>query len=270
MIVANLVARAMNEFIHTQVLGRFPNALHQAARVFETVLFHIQVERTIPDHVQQNPVAVFVIPLARGIPTRKFLGSEKITIGISAAIVNQFFAVEQHEVDAVAAGEFWHVPGQFAQHRDAAGTVVCPDERVTTSPWIGVLVGKRPRVVVGTKQNPVGSFGVPFDDQVRHFDRASGLRMPHFEILPADLATHFFEVIDQSLLLLSHSVRAAVSGAKFADPLERLVACDAVERVGLMMGLAIALKRDEIDHHNHHDQQQRTDEYRLGSCSVHE
>jgi hypothetical protein len=55
-----------------------------------------------------------------------------------------------------------------------------------------------------TQDDTFHAIRMPLHDQVLHFDRLAGLRMPMLKRLPNDSAAEFLEVSLQQLLLLNH------------------------------------------------------------------
>src|SRR5690606_32299621 len=97
--------------------------------------------------------------------------------------------------------------------------------------WIDrILVGKGPRVVVGTEQNPLLPIGMPFDDQVRQFDARTVEWMAGGEPLKRNLAAELREVLLKVRLLLAHSFAAGNAGPNGANLLEITIGTFAIER----------------------------------------
>ena len=130
--------------------------------------------------------------------------SEEVRI---AGTEHVLLGVEENEVDPHRPIEAGHRPGQLHEERYATGPVVGTDERAARI--VPIAVGKGARVVVRPEEDPLGTVGVPDDDEVLHRHRLARFPITDLEGLLGDGRPGGPEMLDDKLPLLRHPRRTA-------------------------------------------------------------
>ena len=178
----------------------------------------INLQVDVADHVEQHAAAIPMRRRIGGVLAGKMLAAEKIRIAL--AVIDQLFAVEQarnrRRTCTSGSGIEW------ASSQSSAVPLAPSFAPMKTPLRIdGILIGKRPRVVVGTEQNPLVPLGMPLDDQVGQPDLVAVLqRMAGVELLQRHLAAQLLEMGLQIRLLPPHPLGRRDARADRTDFLE--------------------------------------------------
>ncbi len=124
-IVEDFVAGFGDELFFPQFFGGIPVAADEFGSVFEAVAFLINGKCPVADHVDDDPPDVAIFRGIIAVFFGEILGAEEVFALVS---VDEFFAVEEDEVDAVGGIDVLDVVSKLHEERDATGTVVGPDE----------------------------------------------------------------------------------------------------------------------------------------------
>ncbi len=230
MVVPHFKLRPTLELADPHPLCDGPDTACDILRVAQAVLLHRQIQILVADHINEHSADITVRRRIVAVPLRKVLRAVKELVVFA---VDQFFTIEEDEVDSVPRPNVPDVMSEFHQQGDAAGAVVRPDEdssRVTP-----IAVGVRPRVVMAAQQHAVFRSGIERHHQVGHANRCSVHGMRHVKRLRADLATKLSKVLDELSLLPLHSGRTADAPADLADLLQVNERAFRVERNGQVL-----------------------------------
>ena len=246
MIVANLVPGRRVKLALFQALGRRPHASGHSGSQTHARLFRKDVEVFVADHVDQHAGRVTMgrrsVPILRGEVSR----AEKVS---PRSLVDQLLAVEKDEIDAAGRMQVLHVVAEFHQQGDTAGSVVGPEEyaaRIAPIP-----IGKGTRVVVAGDEDPLGRFGVPGDDQVRHPHGLAADRIGRIERLITHLRAEPTEVFGNQRLLFGHPTTAA---GPWTDPTNLLQVAVGASRIEPRSSRRRALDAARDGQHHANDQ----------------
>ena len=121
-------------------------------------------------------------------------------IGITVVVVDQFFAIEEHEVDAVFRIQIGHQVGELHEDRGAAAAVVRAEEHALLPlDGIGIAIGERAGVVVRAEQDAIFSLRMPADDHVGHRHLVAAERILGLEFLQRHFAAELLEMLLQAV-----------------------------------------------------------------------
>ena len=211
-IVADFVFHAVDELLDAHPFRCVPHALCDLTGQSHAVAFLVQSQTAVCDHVDQNATDVLVLWWVVAVPGGEVLRSQEVLVAVR---VDEFFSVKEDQVDSIGWLNLPQVVRKFHEQRDAAGSVICSNER---SSWTKkVAVGIRSRVVMAAQQDSLFRSWIPRDDQVRHSNRPTVDRVCGVECLSANLAAELLKVLDDKLLLTDHPVGTTDPRANPAD-----------------------------------------------------
>jgi hypothetical protein len=207
MVVIDHILRSCHELSHAEPTSRCPDRFDHRSRIgpVNALAFLPDCEVAVGHHVENHSAAIAMSggasPLTRSVLPGKEERPQAILI--TRIIKDIFLSIEANKIDADWSRQGWHQLGQFHQHRHPTGPVIGPKENTPRLPRITIRI--RPGVIVNTKQDPLGSLGMPVNNQVLHSHPVTVATVAAAESLPKDLSTRLLKMPDEELLLPLHA-----------------------------------------------------------------
>ena len=206
MIIFDRVLGARDELPDAEPCRHAPQVVDHWPRVgpIHAVLLLKDLEGAVGNHVEDDAAA---IPMWLGacLAGRGVLPCEEVrpqAVGIARSD-DILLGVEEHEVDPDGPRQPAHGRGELHEHGHAAAAVVHAEEHAAR--FDRIAIGKRPRVVVGAEQHPVGTVGMPLHDQVFHRYRLAGPPIANLEGLSRHSRSGRLKVGHDEIPLFRHA-----------------------------------------------------------------